>query len=883
MQTFTSFAEMANWLSSQRTAVALMVFRDHGVETWSYAKLAEQIMRLGTGLRETGIRRGEPVLLCAPNSAQWVIAYFAIVCSGGTAVPLDDLSSSRDLTRVLADSGAVRIVTSRSHLPDLEALRAQTALDIVVLDGADEDQTVKDWHELLAESPSELPAIGQDDIASLLYTSGTTGTPKAVPLSHRNLLANLEAFLEGKIAGPKDRVLLPLPLHHSYPFTVGLLGTLASGGTLVLPAGTSGPQITEALKASEATMLIGVPRLYTALLSAVEQKAAQSGRITGQVFRLLLKLSMLLRRGLSVRIGKLVFRRIHRELGPNLRVLGCGGARLDAAAAWKLEALGWEVLTGYGLTETSPILTFNPRGRARIASAGRPLAGVELRIEARQGQRSGEILVRGPNVFSGYRNNPAATKRAFTPDGWFRTGDLGSLDRDGYLHIDGRVKEVIVLPDGKNVIPEDVEDAYASSPLIRDVAILERQGAVAALVVPDDEAIRARGSARAEGLVREELEDISLRLPPHQRISRYRVTHERLPRTHLGKLRRHLLSDIFEKAARAAAASALSELAEEDRRLLASDPAKGVWAWLARRFSGRALALDTSPQLDLHVDSLEWVTLSLEIQDRFGVGLTGDAIARIISIRDLLVEVTAAAGDKRERGPTMGAPTATPDDLRWLRPLGPLATLSGMLVWALNWLFMRGLFRLRVEGVERLPRGGPYVVAPNHGSFLDPLAVAAAVPYLSLRHTYWAGWTGIMFAGPVGRFFSRITRVFPIDPDRGPASGIALGKAVLDRKQILVWFPEGRRSPTGEIRRFLPGIGMLVRQTNAVAVPTLIQGTFEAWPRGRRLPRFRRILVRFGDPVTVSELAAAGSGDDKEDRIASGLQRAVSALQGDPH
>jgi len=870
---------MAEGLASRGAAAAVIALRDRGLETWTYTDLANNVAMLARGLVEVGVHRGEPVLLCAPNSPEWIVAYLAIVRSGALAVPLDDLSGDQDLARVVADSGARRVFTSRTHMPTLRALDEATKIDIVLLDGSNDGKNANNWRNLLAEHQVSLPEIRSDDFASLLYTSGTTGTPKAVPLTHRNILANVEALMVGKLAGPEDRILLPLPLHHSYPFTVGLLGTLASGGALVLPAGISGPQIIEALKVSRATILIGVPRLYTALLSAIEGKAGRLGLVARSVFLFLLKTSMFIRRRFGVRVGRLVFQRLHRELGPDLRILGCGGARLDPEVASKLEAFGWEVLTGYGLTETSPIVTFNPRGRARIDSAGLPLPGVELRIDAKPGQPSGDILVRGPSVFAGYRNNPEATELAFTPDGWFRTGDLGFVDRDGYLHILGRVKEVIVLPDGKNVIPEDVEDVYASSPLIREVAILERQGALAGLFVPDDETIRARGSVRAQSLLREEIEDISLRSPPYQRIFSYKLTRETLPRTHLGKLRRHLLPDIYDRAERVAAAPVASQLSEEDRRLLTSEPANGVWEWLVQRFPELVLTLDTSPQLDLQMDSLEWVTLSLEIQERFGISLTGDAIARIVTIRDLLLEVMTAAGEKRDRRFVTDVQTATPDELRWLQPLGPLLSVLGMLVWALNWLVMRGLFRLRVEGMERLPRDGPYILAPNHASFLDPSAVAAALPMRYLRNTYWAGWTGMMFAGPGSRLFSRITRVFAVDQDRGPGSSLALGKAVLERRRILVWFPEGRRSPTGEIRPFLPGIGILMQRTNVVAVPTLIQGTYEAMPRGRRLLRFRQILIRFGDPMAVDQLGAMGEGEDKADRIANGLQQAVTELQ----
>ena len=488
----------------------------------------------------------------------------------------------------------------------------------------------------MAEDVTKLPNIEADDVASVLYTSGTTGTPKSVPLTHRNFQSNVTAMVTENPLGAEDRILLPLPLHHAYPFTVGLLGAIASGATLVFPAGISGPQIANAIREAKATVLIGVPRLYTALVDGISNTVASHGAAAVTTFKYLLNFSIWLRRTTGKRIGRVLFRRLHARLGPDLRLLCSGGARLDPGLELKLEALGWQVLTGYGLTETAPILTINPPGKSRLDSAGLPVPGVELRCDG----VGAEILVRGPNVFAGYRNNPEATRDAFTSDGWFRTGDLGFVDRDGYLHITGRAKEVIVLSDGKNVNPEDVETAYLEGAFIREFAVLEQDQALAALVVPDDDAVRKYGAAREEDLLREEIEAISRRLPSYKRVATYRVTRTRLPRNNLGKLRRHLLPNIY--AAAVTGSDRVSELTEDDRRLLAVEPAKSVWHWLQIRFHGKHLTLETSPQFDLHVDSLEWVALTLEIQEHFGIALDEATIGRVVTLRDLLNEVCAA-------------------------------------------------------------------------------------------------------------------------------------------------------------------------------------------------------------------------------------------------
>ncbi len=854
-------------------------------ETWSFGDLQRTIGQLAAGLNRAGLGAGETVALLAPNRPEWVVAYFAIVLAGGIAVPIDPLMSDGDLARVLRHSGCRRIFTTSGHVSRLRSVEEGQSLHILLLDEEPgEAPGLAGWRRLLAAEPAGLPDLQPDRSASLLYTSGTTGAPKGVPLSHANLLANVEALVIERLARPEDRVLLPLPLHHVYPFTVGLLTPLAIGAAVVMPAGMTGPQILQALRVSEATIMIAVPRLLSAVLTGIEAKAAGRGGVQARLFRGLLALSRSLHRWFGWRLGRRLFRRLHAELSPNLHLLASGGARLDPEVEATLGALGWEVLTGYGLTETAPILTFNPPGRARVGSAGLPVPGVELRIDpvegSAPGQSDGEVVVRGPNVFAGYYDNPTATEAAFTRDGWFRTGDLGYRDRDGYLYLVGRVKEVLVLASGKNILPDEIEKAYLESPYLKDIGILERKGQLAALIVPDMDAVRARGAGGLETLLRDEIEAISSRLPSYQRLSGYAVTTEPLPRTPIGKLRRHLLPEMFDEAAKGRRAPASTELSEADKSLLQSPLGKAVWDWLGTRFPDRTLTLDTSPQLDLGMDSLEWVSLGLEMQGRFGIELTEDAIARVVTLRDLLQEIQnaktispgdAAAGD---------TPPLTPQQARWLEPLGPVLSLLSFLIYGLNWAVMRVLFRLRVHGTDRLPQAGAVLFTPNHASYLDPLVLAAALPWRLLGRTYWAGAVEVMFPNPIMRFFSRITHVFPVDAYRGANRSLTYGVRVLSDGKCLVWFPEGRRSPKGELLPFLPGVGVIAEKTKPQIIPVWIDGTFEALPVNRRLPRLRPVRVSFGRPLTLDGLAGEGTGKDEASRVANALHAVVGALGG---
>src|SRR5207248_3512855 len=258
-----------------------------------------------------------------------------------------------------------------------------------------------------------------------------------------------------------------------------------------------------------------------------------------------------LRKWFGLHAGKLLFRSLHKRFGENLRLLTSGGAALDPDLALKLEALGWQVAIGYGLTETSPLLTISLPGKARRDSVGKPFPGVELGIDSKaleeeersNGHEVGEILARGLNVFAGYRNLPDKTDEVFTEDRWFRTGDMGYFDRDGNLHVLGRISTLIKTESGEKIQTEDVEAAYAEESAIREIGVLEEKGKLVAVVVPK----QTGGGDQGKDAVRAAIETASKRMPSHQRISDYAITHDALPRTRLGKIQRHRLAERYKE------------------------------------------------------------------------------------------------------------------------------------------------------------------------------------------------------------------------------------------------------------------------------------------------------------------------------------------------
>ena len=868
---------------------ALIAFTAQGRQEWSYAQLGRTVAQLAQGLLAAGLKPGDAVALFAPDRPEWIAAALAALRAGAMVTPLDAQFTDEPLAHALADSAAQMVFTTGDRVDRLQRVRPEAR--VVRLDDPEEDPA--SWRRWLQAEPGALPRREPGDAAALFYTSGTTGPPKGVPLTHANLAFQVNTLMAIGLVTPTDRVCLPLPLHHVYPFVLGVLTPLALGLPLVLPEAVAGPQIVRALRDGDATVLVGVPRLYSALLSGIETRVASRGRAAAALIRLFLSLSTWARRRLGRYWGKRLLGALHAQLAPSLRLLACGGAALDLATARKLEGLGWELATGYGLTETSPLLTLNLPGSPRVESAGKPILGVELRIAPlRVGATGeGEIQARGPGVFAGYLNLPEKTRKAFTADGWFRTGDLGYLNPEGFLHITGRVDEMLVTAGGENVQPENVEAVFLRHPFIREFALLQQEGRLVGLVLPAPEAIERAGRTDVPQAVRDAVAEVSAQLPSYQRVSDLAITRDPLPRTRLGKLRRPWLAGAYAQTRALETGEpevlrplAVSDMPEADRLLLEHTGARAVWEWLGQRYPGRRLTLDLSPALDLGVDSLEWLALTLEIERRARVELDEAAIARVGTVRDLLREV-AAAPALGEAAP--GAPWDEPEkvltatEARWLRPLGPGLTLLARALFALNGWLMRLLFRVRGVGLEHLPEA-PWVLAPNHVSVLDPLVLSAALGWRHLRRTAWGGWTGVAFANAPMRAVSRLARVLPVAPERGAASSLALGAAVLQRGDCLVWFPEGERSPSGRLRPFRPGIGLLLDRFPRPVVPVHIHGTFEALPRGRRWPRCHRVTVRLGPALDPGQLVRGGpeaSPEEAARQITEALHAAVAALE----
>ncbi len=894
--------QLACDIASHGGRAALTAMTRDGRVDWDYATLGRHVDGFARRLLGQGISSGDRVAILAPNQLGWFAACLGTLRVGGVVVPLDTQLADDVLQHILNDCTPGMLVTTRDLAARLEHLDLAAPPAAVLLDGEGngDGEEENDVPPGAADngSPDRVSAAAPSDTSVIFYTSGTTGPPKGVPLSHANLVHQLDVLGSMDFVSKEDRAMLPLPLHHVYPFALGMLLPFSLGAALVLPALLTGPQLVRAVRDGEATVIVGVPRLYRSLYEGILGYIADLHFPRRQVIRGLMQLSYQLRKVFGWRCGRILLKPLHARFGPRLRMLASGGSALDPELGLSLEGLGWPVAIGYGLTETAPLLTLNPPKGVRLTSVGKPIAGVELRIAVSNdpggGNSDGEVLARGPNVFSGYLHLPEKSAEAFTEDGWFRTRDRGHLDADGHLVLTGRTSTLIVTESGENIAPDTLEEVYTRHPLIREIGVLQREAGLVAVIVPEMRELGAETESNVREMIRRALAEQARQLPSYQRLSDFVISREALARTRLGKIQRHTLEDLYDRVRKGEdeepekqVPMAIGEMSADDQSLLESEAARRTWDWLCTRYSDKRLTPDTSLMLDLGIDSLAWVSLSLELRERTGIELTEAAISRVESVRDLLVTVAEGAEGEEAAAPQRTVdPLDSPEeilsdeDLHWIAPYGFGRRQVGRTGYLVMHALLRAYFRIRVEGVEHLPDSGAYLLAPTHRSFLDAPVLGDVLGYRRLTQMHWAGGAHIMLSNPFMRFVTRTAHVAPIDPRRAALSSLAFGAVILQRGHPLVWFPEGRLSRSGRLQRLQPGVGMLADRCEVPVVPVLIDGTADALPPGRSWPRPRQIRVCFGEPLDPRQIRGTSAPESAHHRITETLRERLHAMEG---
>jgi len=811
---------------------ALRMQRDGHLVSWTHAELRDGALRAAARLRSLGVEPGDRVALQSASCPEWVVAYFGVIAACGVAIPLDEQTTTKRREEILNYTAARASILSR-RIADESRIDGETV--VLLRDLCDAGDT---------PSGEGLPLVRRDeDPASILFTSGTTLEPKGVVLPHRAFLANIDSVARTLQPNSRDRLVSVLPLHHAFEFTAGLLAPLSQGASITYLETLSGPVLIETLKRTRATALLGVPRLFELLLAGVRRGVDESPAPVRGLLRALWALSRS-QHERGRRWGRVLLFPLHLKFGGRLVFMVSGGAALPPDVQEEYSVLGFRLLEGYGLTETAPVLCVNPMSRQVPGSVGPPLPGIEIRIDEAGSDGVGEILARGANLMTGYYRDPEAT-RAVLRDGWFRTGDLGRLDDEGFLHVTGRLKDLIVTPSGKNVYPDEVEAALKDLPGVKELCVVGAPGRggageeVTLVVVPerhDDASQEALRSAVAAAMKDQ---------PSHQRVSRVHFRREELPRTRLQKVQRSKLRAQLGSPPERRSGGQAVETRGHAR-------AERVLDLLARLTGVEPSSIvdDQDLVLDLGVDSLMAAELLAAAEAVAEDGTPLPECAEVHAVADLIALAMRDGGAPRSAGDSSARANGS--------SRGGAARLIGgataPLVRATWPLLYDGWLGLDAEGQENLPEDRPFILAANHASHLDAGAVLRALGQRA-RELRVVAADDYFFDTPFkAGFFSSLLNAIPFDRYGNWETGLATCREALLAGHPLLIFPEGTRSTTGRLQEFKAGVGRLALEMKVPIVPTRIDGTHRALPKGSRLPRRHRLRVRFGRPLDPFEL-----------------------------
>lgn len=783
-----------------------------GEKTITYKELHQKIHLF------TELIRGEKgyAVIYSENREGWVYAFYACWNAGLIPVPVDFMSVKKDVLYIINDCKPSLIFTSstKKTVIDevLETLNVNPAVYVI------------DEFEALAadKMPNKVELQYTDEqTAVIIYTSGTTGNPKGVMLSFENLLVNIEAVTNQiPIFTINDRVLMLLPLHHIFPLLGTMIMPLSVGALLAVSPSMASDDIIRTLQNNKITLIIGVPRLFSAIHKGIMDKINKSF-VAKTLFRLAQKID-------SYPFSRKVFGTVQRKFGGSMHYMISGGAALDPIVCRDYRTLGFEILEGYGMTEAAPMITFSRPGRVKIGSPGEALFCTTIDI------RDNEIVVSGRNIMKGYLGRPEETAEVLK-DGWLYTGDLGYVDEKGYLFITGRKKEIIILSNGKNINPVEIEMQLESAyPIIKEVGVFYKDDRLRAIIVPNQAvADQMQLTDVTEYIKKTVLQEFNQSSSSYKRIINPLVCDIELPRTRLGKLQRFKLAELAESPEQEATLASVESTVEEFN--------------LLRDFISEEKKLEVKPnhhiELDLGLDSLDKVSLQVFIESTFGVKMD---IPQMVGFENVQKLAEYIHENKIK---------SAIEKINWSEILRqkismklPSTWITSNLIVKASHLFFSIYFRFRGKGVVNIP-DEPCIIVSNHQSYFDGLFVASFLRFSQMRKTYFYAKEKHVKSSFL-KFLANRNNIIVMDLNNNLKESILKMAEVLKKKKNLIIFPEGTRTNDGNLGEFKKTFAILARELNVPVVPVTIKGAYEALPRGSKFPRpFSKIHVVFLKPV----------------------------------
>lgn len=797
-------------------------------KNYSYRDMIEMAKLYSTQIE---IEKGDFVVVYTENRPEFAGAILGIWEKKGTSVNIDSGYNAEQVAFVLKDTDSKYMFTSEKNY--------ETAMEGKRI--ADSDVVIIKFEDIIKPQNFkvdryEIKGLDADDVAVMLYTSGTTGSPKGVLLTFDNLMSNVDAIKDINLVNEEDRLLGILPFYHILPLTTNVLMPLHFGCLVVIVDELSSESLKYNLKTYEITLVIGVPRVWEMFHKGIMSKI-NSNKIATLLFNICSKVN-------NKALSKKIFKQVQEGFGGHIRLLASGGAKLDPQIAKDFNTLGFTLIEGYGLTETSPIISFNKPEDIVPGSVGSPIPGVTVKIA-----EDGEIIVKGRNVMKGYYNRPEAMVEAIDKDGWFHTGDMGTIE-DGKLFIVGRKKELIVLSNGKKINPTDVEiEIMKGTDLIQEIAITDYQDHLVAIIYPNFEVMEQRKIANIkEALKWEIIDKYNVTAPKYRKILDIKIVKEELPKTKLGKLRRFMLKDLL--IGDDAVVSEEKEVPKEKIKSQSSVLNTTEYVEI-KKYLEKLHDTDVTPEsyleIDLGLDSLDIVELIAFIEKTFGVDIHEEDFSKIKTVEQLCVYVKEKGGDYRE------------GEINWQKifdePIEcemPKSATATKVIKLMTAPIFSTYFKLKKEGQENISRG-PVIYAGNHQSFLDAFALNQILPNSVIENTYYLA-ISIYFQSFFKKKLAEHGNILVIDINKNLKETLKIMAKVLKEGKNIVIFPEGARTRDGELQEFKKAFAILSKELNVPVVPFGIKGAYDKMPYGTKFPKSGEIDLKLFEKINPENL-----------------------------
>lgn len=767
------------------------------------------------------IKKEDRVIIFMENRPELLFSFLGIWNKQGTCVCLDGGFLGEELTYYIKDCKPKYIFTSRVNYEaaakGLELAGMENSVEILVVDDIPVDYTGDDL------------TIEIEDkyfVSLILYTSGTTGNPKGVMLMFDNILINMEGLDEYKMFRTTDRVLALLPMHHIFPLLGAGVVPLGKGATIVFLKEVSSQAMVEALQKYKITFIIGVPKLWEMLHKKIMEKI-KGGKITKFIFKLAEKIN-------SKNFSRKIFKKVHDGFGGNIRFFVSGGSKLDPQVSRDFLTLGIDVCEGYGLTETSPMISFTPTDEVVPGSAGKILTGVTVKIAD-----DGEILAKGRNVMKGYYGRPDATAEVIDKEGWFHTGDLGEI-KNGLLYVTGRKKEMIVLSNGKNINPIEIEQwIMANTDLIKEMAIMDYEDKLTAVIYPDFYKLHEEGITNiTETFKKGVIDKYNKQAASYKKVLDVKIVQEELPKTKIGKIRRFMLKDVINKKE-----EKVQNIVEPS-----TEEYKNISAFL-KSIKNKPIIPNAHLELDLGLDSLDTVELLSHIEGTFGVKIDEQTFVEHCTVEKLAEYVEKHSNEMMNDTKMDWKEILSKDTEGELPKSNRIGKIIKFILKPAFLFFVK----VKKEGIENIEKNKPVIFAGNHQSFLDGFIVNQAVPNSVLDKTYYFADIKHFKKGYM-KFMGENSNIIFVDINKNLVNSLQmLSKALRSGKNIVI-FPEGTRTRDGKINNFKKFFAILSKELNIPIVPFVLDGAYEAYPPSSKYPKGGDVKVKFLEKIYPADM-----------------------------